>query len=54
MVADSEMEQRALEMHIPPGLTASLVIPKRKGLGTREKKEEERKQAEENDCVRSV
>lgn len=35
MVADSEMEQRALEMHIPPGLTASLVIPKRKGLGTR-------------------
>ena len=36
MVADSEMEQRALGMRIPPGLTASLVIPKRKGLGTRE------------------
>ena len=44
MVADSEMEQRVLGMHIPPGLTASLVIPKRKGLGTREE-ERGRKEA---------
>ena len=53
MVADTEIEQRALGMHIPPGLTASLVIPKRKGLGTREE-ERGRKEASRREWLSEI